>query len=91
MDAEAADTSASFGPTCDAGSLSAGFVVHPTTDPATISRPRLGATPTIRSQIEAAERGATPLASGTAVATYTPAQIRAAYSFARAARDGVRH
>ena len=87
MDAAASDTSASFGP-------------HVTQVPsalASLSTRRLTredieaaaqGTPTIRSQAEASERGATPLASGTAVATYTPAQIRAAYGLPAMAVTG---
>jgi len=79
MDAAVNDTSASFGP-------------HVTQVPAalaSLSTRRLTredieaaaqGTPTLRSQIEQEDRDATPLASGTAVATYTPAQIRAAYA-----------
>lgn len=79
MDATASDTSASFGP-------------HVTQVPAalaSLSTRRLTrddieaaaqGVPTLKSQIEAEDRDATPLASGTAVATYTPAQIRAAYA-----------
>jgi subtilase family serine protease len=79
MDAAAADTSASFGPhvtqvPASLASLSTRRLTREDIEAAAQGRP------TIRSQIEAAERGATPLASGTAVATYTPAQIRAAYS-----------
>jgi hypothetical protein len=79
MDAAVSDTSASFG-------------AHVTQVPAALaalSTRRLTredieaaaqGTPTLRSQIEEEDRDATPLASGTAVATYTPAQIRAAYA-----------
>ena len=79
MDAAASDTSASFGP-------------HVTQVPAalaSLSTRRLTrddieaaaqGTPTLKSQIESEDGDATPLASGTAIATYTPAQIRAAYA-----------
>lgn len=79
MDAAVSNTSASFGP-------------HVTQVPAaltSLSTRRLTrddieaaaqGTPTLKSQIESEDRDATPLASGTAIATYTPAQIRAAYA-----------
>jgi len=79
MDAAVSDTSASFG-------------AHVTQVPAALaalSTRRLTredieaaaqGTPTRKSQIESEDRDATPLASGTAIATYTPAQIRAAYA-----------
>ena len=79
MDAAVSDTSASFGP-------------HITQVPAalaSLSTRRLTrddieaaaeGTPTLRSHIESEDHDATPLASGTAIATYTPAQIRAAYT-----------
>jgi subtilase family serine protease len=79
MDAAVSDTSASFSP-------------HVTQVPAALAslstrrltrediEAALQGTPTLKSQIDSEERDATPLASGTAIATYTPAQIRAAYS-----------
>jgi subtilase family serine protease len=79
MDAVVSDTSASFGPhvTQVPAALAALSTRRLTRED--IEAAALG-TPTLRSQIEEENRDATPLAAGTAVATYTPAQIRAAYA-----------